>query len=174
VIPKRPWLERRFPTDLPNDCLPILVERLRGTPARVEDRVRGLPEPVRIARPGETWSIQENIGHLLQVEDLWMGRLDDYETGKDPLRPAAHDAERVEGAGFNGRACADILAAFRTARARLIRRLEAAPDDLFERSALHPRLGVRMRIVDLAFFAAEHDDYHLARITEILAQGART
>jgi uncharacterized damage-inducible protein DinB len=174
VIPKRPWLARRFPTDLPNDCLPILVERLRGTPARVEDRVRGLPEPVRIARPGEAWSIQENIGHLLQVEDLWMGRLDDFETGKDPLRPAAHDAEPVEGAGFNGRPCADILAAFRTARARLIRRLEAAPDDLFARSALHPRLAVRMRIVDLAFFAAEHDDYHLARITEILAQGART
>lgn len=174
MIPKRPWLERRFPVDLPNDHLPVLVERLRGTPARVEDRMKAVPDPVKIARPGEAWSIQENAGHLLQVEDLWMERLDDFEAGRDALRPAAHEAGRVEGAGFNERACADILAAFRAARARLVQRIESAPDGLFERSALHPRLGTRMRIVDLAAFAAEHDDYHLARITEILAQAART
>jgi hypothetical protein len=25
-----------------------------------------------------------------------------------------------------------------------------------------------MRVIDLAFFAAEHDDHHLARITELI------
>jgi len=39
------------------------------------------------------------------------------------------------------------------------------PDELVERSAFHPRLKKPMRIIDLAFFVAEHDDYHLAKIT---------
>lgn len=41
-------------------------------------------------------------------------------------------------------------------------------------TALHPRLRVPMNLVDHAFFVAEHDDYHLTRITELLAEfGAR-
>ena len=41
------------------------------------------------------------------------------------------------------------------------------PNDDFE--AWHPRLDRPMRVIDLAIFAAEHDDHHLARITELLA-----
>ena len=31
----------------------------------------------------------------------------------------------------------------------------------------HPRLGTPMRLIDLAFFVAEHDDHHLAQITHL-------
>ena len=34
-------------------------------------------------------------------------------------------------------------------------------------TALHPRLNQPMRVVDMAFFTAEHDDHHLARMTEL-------
>jgi hypothetical protein len=33
--------------------------------------------------------------------------------------------------------------------------------------ALHPRLKVNMRLVDMLYFQAEHDDYHLTRISEL-------
>ena len=33
-----------------------------------------------------------------------------------------------------------------------------------------PRLGTPMRLVDLAFFVAEHDDHHLAQITFLAHQ----
>jgi hypothetical protein len=33
---------------------------------------------------------------------------------------------------------------------------------------LHPRLQQPLRIVDIAYFDAEHDDYHLGRIGELL------
>jgi len=36
-----------------------------------------------------------------------------------------------------------------------------------ERTALHPRLQQPMRVLDMAFFTAEHDDHHLARMTEL-------
>lgn len=35
------------------------------------------------------------------------------------------------------------------------------------RTAAHPRLGQPMSVVDLCFFVAEHDDHHLATITEL-------
>lgn len=40
--------------------------------------------------------------------------------------------------------------------------------EIFARSAFHPRLKKQMRLVDMIFFQAEHDDYHLARISELL------
>ncbi len=46
--------------------------------------------------------------------------------------------------------------------------LEGVDERRLGHTARHPRLGVPMNLVDHAFFVAEHDDYHLARITELL------
>ncbi len=61
-----------------------------------------------------------------------------------------------------------LLAAFRSARTLLVERLEAADDALIAHSALHRRLESPMRLLDHAFFVAEHDDHHLANITELV------
>jgi hypothetical protein len=53
-----------------------------------------------------------------------------------------------------------------------VRRLEAFSEGGAAVTALHPRLRVTMNVVDLAYFVSEHDDYHLARITELLREGA--
>lgn len=37
------WTDRKFDFTLPESLFPIVVERLRGTPARIEDKVRSLP-----------------------------------------------------------------------------------------------------------------------------------
>jgi len=34
MIKKKPWFDRQFPVGLPADLFPVIVERLRGTPAR--------------------------------------------------------------------------------------------------------------------------------------------
>ena len=60
--------------------------------------------------------------------------------------------------------------AFRTARDALVRELETFPDDGMSFAAMHPRLKAAMNVTDLAYFVAEHDDYHLARISELLGQ----
>src|SRR3989304_8341112 len=74
VMKKQPWFERQFPTGLPATLFPVIVERLRGTPARVEERLGRLTAPVLTRRSGNTWSIQENAGHLLDLEPLWLAR----------------------------------------------------------------------------------------------------
>jgi hypothetical protein len=66
------------------------------------------------------------------------------------------------------RVVADLLASFRGARGHLVERLEALDEDVLRRAALHPRLREPMTVVDFGLFVAEHDDHHLARITELL------
>jgi hypothetical protein len=39
-------------------------------------------------------------------------------------------------------------------------------------TSLHPRLKVPMNVIDLAYFVAEHDDYHLVRISELLGKAS--
>src|SRR3989475_12833036 len=77
MIRKQPWFERQFPPGLPVDLFPVIVERLRGTPARLEDRLSSLPVSVLTRRSGSTWSSQENAGHLLDLEPLWLSRGED-------------------------------------------------------------------------------------------------
>ncbi len=163
-----PWVERRFIFNTPVSLFPPLLERLRGTPVRIEERVRNLTPKVLRRREENAWSIQENIGHLLDVETLWHGRLDDYESGCQVLRAADLENRRTYDANHNSRALQEILAGFRTSRMELVGRLEGLDEAGVERSATHPRLGQPMRVMDMVVFAAEHDDHHLARMTELI------
>ena len=74
---------------------------------------------------------------------------------------------KTNSAGHNQRTIEDVLIRAGEARARIVARLESLPRELFARSALHPRLNKPMRLVDLVFFNAEHDDFHMAHISEL-------
>ncbi len=164
------WTDRHFTFDLPESFFPIVVERLRGTPARVEEKARGLSPVLLTRRDGQAWSIQEHIGHLLDLDELHAGRLDDFLAGAEVLRAADVTNRRTWEAAYNERPLADLLAAFRRECERFVARLDAWDEGLIGLTALHPRLNQPMRVIDMAFFIAEHDDHHLARMTE-LARG---
>lgn len=165
-----PWIERRFDFNFPAALHSEILERLRGTPARIAALVDSLAADVLTARNGNPWSIQENVGHLVTVEDLWLGRLDDYAKGAPELRAADMTNRKTHEAGHNDRPFEAVLTAFRRVRSTLVDRLERLAPDQFAQSALHPRLKQPMRVVDMMLFIAEHDDYHLARITELMRE----
>lgn len=162
-----PWFERRFSFDLPVWMYPNVIERLRGTPARLEDRLIRLPVEVLTRRNKDQWSIQEHAGHLLDLGPLDIARLDDYAEGRENLRPADRDNRATYEANHNARPLAEILGSFRAERAEFVRRLEELDEEFVRRVALHLRLNTKMRVLDFAWFIAEHDDHHLARITEL-------
>ncbi len=168
-MPNRvPWTERTFSFDGPVGVYPELLERLRGTPARAEELARSVPPALHGRRDADTWSIQENIGHLADLEDLFTERLDEILAGAETLRPADMTNQRTRAADHNTRPIETVLSDLRGRRAVLVARLETlAPAD-FARSALHPRLGRPMRLVDMMLFHAEHDDYHFARMRELV------
>jgi len=169
MAPQTPWFQRTFSFDLPASSFPQILERLRAAPDRLEERLRSVSSRILVQRDGERWSIQENAGHLLDLEPLFNRRLDDFLAGAAVLTPADLDNRKTDEADHNARSIIELLAEFRVARMRLIGRLEGLDAADLERTVLHPRLQQPMRIVDQAFFIAEHDDHHLARITELLA-----
>ncbi len=162
------WFDRKFRFDLPLEAAPTVVERLRGTPARVEEKVKYCMPARLIRRDGENWSIQEHIGHLVDLDELHSGRLDDYAAGLSTLRPADRENRKTWDAGHNSRSIVVLLAQLRREREAFVARLESlAPED-WGRTAMHPRLQQPMRILDMGLFVAEHDDHHLAAMTALL------
>ena len=77
-------------------------------------------------------------------------------------------------ARHNDRDIESILAEFRRLRSELVTRLEKLEPGDFARSAMHPRLGKPMRICDMMYFQAEHDDHHLSRIRELAGERSRS
>lgn len=167
MISQQKWVERTWEFTLPPSRFPGLVERLRGTPERLEERTRGVARAILTRRDGEAWSLQEHAGHLLDLEPLWLRRAEQLLAGESELVAADMTNRATQHAGHNERALVAILGDFRAARALLVQRLEGADEAAVARSALHPRLGKPMRLVDLALFTAEHDDHHLAIVSAL-------
>ena len=166
------WSERRFDFTFPVDICPELLERLKGTPARVAERLARVAPERLVRRPGRGWSIQEHAGHLADLDEgLFLPRLDEYALGMATLRAADMTNRRTEAANHNARSLNEVLQSLRETRNRIMTRLEALDPDAFAQVAVHPRLGVPMRLVDMVYFHAEHDDYHLASIGELLRAG---
>ncbi len=162
------WMDRTFEFKTPPEQLPMVLERLRGTPARVEEKIRALSPAVLTRRDGDAWSMQEHLGHLLDLDELHLARVDDFLAGAETLRAADMQNRKTHEADHNRREAKHLAQDFRRERRRFVERLESLEPAWLSRSALHPRLGQPMRIVDMAWFVAEHDDHHLARMTELV------
>ena len=161
------WFDKKFNFDFPATDLPAIIERLRGTPARVEELIGTFPPEILTERVGEGWTIQENVGHLIDLEELHDGRLDDYASDKAELRAADLTNKKTYEADHNRDSIDNLLKTFRETRAAFVARFEAMDDDAAAKSSRHPRLQQPMRVVDMAYFVAEHDDHHLAIMTEL-------
>ena len=162
------WTDRTFQFTFPVEVYPEMIERLRGTPARLEDRLKSIAPEILTRRDGERWSIQENAGHLLDLESLVSGRLDEYLAGASVLHAADMSNRKTYEAEHNQLAMESILTDFRHQRMELVSRLDNLPFEKFATVAHHPRLNTPMRLVDMLFFQAEHDDFHMARISELI------
>jgi uncharacterized damage-inducible protein DinB len=161
--PLQPWFSRTFNFPYPVELLPNLKSRLRGTSARLEELLHRRPAATLTRKPDGKWSAQEHAGHLLDLEPLWLTRLDDFFNAEQLTR--ADLANRItDDARHNDHPLGDILAGFRAARVRLL--VDADQLDLASatRTLQHPRLNASMRAIDHLYFVAEHDDHHLAQI----------
>ena len=163
----RRWFDRKFELGLTPDALPEILQRLRSAPDRLAAAVEGLSPEILTKRRDDKWSIQENAGHLFDLESLWDQRLDDYARGASNLHPADLENRKTHEAAHNDRPISDILENFRSARLAIVEKIAGMTPVEHARTALHPRLQQPMTIVDLCYFVAEHDDHHLRTISEL-------
>lgn len=162
------WIDRKFTFDYPPEKYPDLMERWRGTPARLEARLSTLSTEEARRRVDEGWTILENVGHLIDLGYLAVTRLEQILRGEELLIAADMTNQKTQLANHNARPLASLLAEFRAERERGVERFEAIHEADWGRSGLHPRLQQPMRIVDILYFDSEHDDYHLGRIGALI------
>lgn len=161
------WFERNFDFTITQNIFPGIMERLMGTPARLEEKIRSISTAQQLFRADNTWSIKENIGHLSDLEPLWQQRLSDIIAGKEILSPTDLQNTRTTTANHNDVPTEELLQRFRHIRQQTIDTLRTIDETVIFKSALHPRLLTPMRTLDHFLFVADHDDHHLARITEL-------
>lgn len=163
------WFERKFTFTFPQEQYPNLCVRLMGTPVRMEELLHDVAREKLVNKPEGKWSIQEHAGHLFDLESLWSNRVDDFiENPGDTLTPADLSNRKTDEANHNARTIQQVLTDFRAARRQLMEKLEKLQPHSFAQTKLHPRLKQPMRLVDHLYFAAEHDDHHLARMWELI------
>ena len=164
---KENWLEKQFDFDFPVSKYTEFLQFLRETPAKLDTLTRNLPGEILTRRDVDSWSIQENAGHFLTTESLFLGRLDDYKNDAPVLQPARFEDNPTDQADFNSRDIEWILDELRAQRGIYIGRLEVLRPEDFGKAILHPRLNKPMRLCDMLSFHAEHDQHHLTRIVEL-------
>ena len=161
------WVERKFSFDSPAGMYPYILERLRGVSPRIEEIVKKLTEEKLTASVNNSWSIKEHIGHITDLEAIHEKRLGQLLDRAEILIPADMTNEKTYLAEHNKKKTDELLFNMRESRLHFTSRLEKLNEQQILISALHPRLNEQMRIIDLAFFVAEHDDHHITIIREI-------
>jgi hypothetical protein len=161
---KLEWFERSFTFGLPEGMLPFYLERLEGTIARIESKVAGIPEAILSNKLDGKWSVKQNIGHLAEVDEIALRRIDEITQGVSPMSPAVFEP----GKDYNQKPVKEVIAYFRENRLKNLTKYKSLSGDELKKFSLHPRLKLQMNAVDLAWFDAEHDDHHMVRINEIL------
>ena len=162
------WIERKFDFSFPVGIYPAVLERLRGTPARLEKMLMGVSHEILTMRIGSNWSIQEHAGHLLDMDEIHEKRLNQYIANMNILIPADMSNKKTYLAEHNYKKIKVILKQFIEARYSFVNKAEGVDDTIISRTAIHPRLNKEMRLVDMLWFTAEHDDHHLAVMRKLL------
>ncbi len=171
MIQQIDWVERKFEFNFPVGLFPVIIERLRGTLAHIKSMVNNKTQEELSHKTRETWSVKEQVGHLYDLEELWYGRIEDFLSGKESLRAADMSNAKTHDARHNKKNIEDLLQQFSSARNKLIEKVQDMDEATASFTSLHPRLQQPMRLIDLLFFVAEHDDHHLAKIRELLNRG---
>ncbi|HFA49642.1 MAG TPA: MarR family transcriptional regulator [Bacteroidetes bacterium] len=164
------WFERKFDFENLSTTPEGILERLRFTPLRLQEQIKNLSHAQLTQTFENKWSVQENIGHMNDLEPLWHGRILDILNGAKTMRPADLTNKKSHEAEHDEVPIDKILSDFFANRKKLVALCEKNIEMAWTASAIHPRLLKPMRIIDLLYFTAEHDDHHIATINYLIHQ----
>lgn len=162
------WFDRRFDFHFGMEAFPDLLERLEKISDKLREIISGIPEQELNYKPDGKWSVKEHIGHLWILEPLWQKRFAEIKDNKTEMSPADLNNTATDEALFNQYEIEKILSDFQQERQNTIQLLENFKGEDFQHSLYHPRLKQPMRIIDLMYFVAEHDEHHLESVIQIL------
>lgn len=167
MITQTPWFERSFNFNFPVGLFPIIFSRLEGSLFRLHSILLNADEEF-CSHNTNGWSVKQHIGHLYDLEELWWKRLQDFLQNKQMLTTADLNNTKTEEAGHNEKTLEQLLQQFTIERQKILETVYGFDKELLERTSIHPRLQQPMRLIDSLYFVAEHDDHHIAAISNLL------
>ncbi len=171
MIIQTPWFERKFNFDFPTGLFPVIFSRLEGSIFRLHTLLLNADEEF-CERNKNGWSVKQHIGHLYDLEDLWWKRLKDFQEGKEVLTAADLNNTKTNEAGHNEKTLEQLMHQFTIERQRALESIYNLDHIMLSKTSIHPRLNQPMRLVDALYFVAEHDDHHIAVISNLLRKPA--
>jgi uncharacterized damage-inducible protein DinB len=127
-----------------------------------------LSDEMLVSRYEDKWTIKENIGHLQLLEPLWQIRFKEIKNGISEMSPADLSNIATDEMNFNTFSLPELINTFAGQRTKTIAFLGDLQENDFTKRSAHPRLQRPMRIIDLMYFVAEHDQHHLNAILSII------
>lgn len=158
------WFDRKFDFNFGIEQFSDLLERLEKTSSQILEITNGISKQDLNFKPAGKWSIKEHIGHLWVLEPLWQKRFLEIKEIQAEMSPADLNNTATDNALFNQYDTEKITADFQQERKHTIRLLKSFNEENLLNSLYHPRLNQPMRIIDLMYFVAEHDEHHLNAI----------
>jgi DinB superfamily len=170
MIKEGAWFERTWSFDVPVGAFPAVLERLRGTPARMAELIAGATDDQLRRHDPNAWSAKRHLGHLDDLHALDEARLREFVSGATTLTAADPSNRLTYETDHDASPVAAIVARFRKHRAELVAEMELLTEAQIASTATHPRLRRPLRLIDWAYFVAEHDDHHLAAARQALTK----
>ncbi len=146
-----------------------LIEALKQYPAILKEFMQSIPEAKLHLRHGEGfWTVYEHLAHMVLTQEVIHQRLElvrDQERPQIvPFNPDKHHQDVP--AGANVRSVAALVEQYAGWRQKQLRIIEAAPPELWQKSATHPEYE-RYGFEILVRHALLHDGFHLSRIEDL-------
>jgi uncharacterized damage-inducible protein DinB len=167
MVSQTPWFQRSFNFNFPVGIFPIIFSRLEGTLFRLNALLQNADDEF-CSQSKNGWSVKEHLGHLYDLEDLWWKRLNDFIENKTILATADLNNTKTKEAKHNEKSLEQLMRAFVLERQKILEAIFAFDTEMLSRISVHPRLNQPMRLVDSLYFVAEHDDHHIAAMSNLL------
>jgi uncharacterized damage-inducible protein DinB len=145
------------------------LDALAAFPAALKAQVAGLTDEALRFRPaaGE-WSIVENIGHLIDIDTLQLGRVGQIiARDNPPIQPFDVD-ESVRRNDYQSKHAPFLLNTFAERRAALVEEWRYIRPDNLARTGIHATRGP-LTIADIIATLFRHDPQHRDQIAATLA-----
>ena len=165
---RQKWVDHKFNLGIDPAWAQNVKCRLKDTSIRIMHHCKELNNEQLSFRLNDAWSIKEHIGHLIDLEQLFLFRLKQFSDFPEELVAADMTNTKTHAADHNNKNLDVLITAFNTERCHFIKQYGQLDNKALNHPSMHPRIKEFMRPVDLLFFVAEHDNHHITSITDII------
>jgi uncharacterized damage-inducible protein DinB len=144
------------------------LERMVGVADQLAAALEGHEPEAVSARPApDAWSATEILCHLRDIEDFYMGRMRLMLVNDHPTLVVLDPDRWARERQYQRNDAREALATFRAGRCETLVFLHELTEEQWERSAIHPLLGV-ITVRRIVHSMAKHDQVHLAQLERAL------